>query len=381
MFERFKYQPEAVPPGDSPASTSRRRGNDSPDPLDRRTEPAATSSSSGAAIKARQPPAAAAAAPPPASVTGGLALEKLGDAPLRLVFVGHNPSAHAWSTGHFYSNPTNWFWRILKDTGIAPASLCTPAHDGDLPAAAGIGFTDVGSGTPGTASAQFTSQQIFREWRPAFYARLEAQARRASAAAVDGCTCGFCGAPLLVAFTGVRQFVELFPGAAARSGGKRKLDGSVVEQPGGSGGEGVDAPATCSLRLQSQRPSSIAAGWQWVLPEGWPLPLDSTEVRCDARLVGRVRWEALLALSLRSLSAVSSRLPANACPRLPCHTPAPQVWVLTSTSGAAAMTREQRYQPWHQLAERLAGEAWPRRCIRRCQTTGQGQGAIACKGT
>ena len=33
--------------------------------------------------------------------------EKLRDRPLRLVIVGHNPSAHAWSSGHYYSNPSN----------------------------------------------------------------------------------------------------------------------------------------------------------------------------------------------------------------------------------------------------------------------------------
>jgi len=34
--------------------------------------------------------------------------EKLGDLPLRMIIVGHNPSEHAWSSGHYYSNPGNW---------------------------------------------------------------------------------------------------------------------------------------------------------------------------------------------------------------------------------------------------------------------------------
>ena len=25
--------------------------------------------------------------------------------------------------GHYYSNPTNWMWRILKETGIAPPQI------------------------------------------------------------------------------------------------------------------------------------------------------------------------------------------------------------------------------------------------------------------
>ncbi len=46
-----------------------------------------------------------------------------------------------------------------------------------------------------------------------------------------------------------------------------------------------------------------------------------------------------------------------------------QVWVMTSTSGAAPMTRQQRYAPWQALAERLAGEPWPRHCQLRCNNS------------
>jgi len=46
--------------------------------------------------------------------------EKLGDAPLRLIIVGHNPSEHAWRTGHYYSNPNNRMWPLLIASGIAP---------------------------------------------------------------------------------------------------------------------------------------------------------------------------------------------------------------------------------------------------------------------
>lgn len=38
--------------------------------------------------------------------------EKLGDAPLRLIIVGHNPSEHAWKSGHYYSNPSNRYFLI-----------------------------------------------------------------------------------------------------------------------------------------------------------------------------------------------------------------------------------------------------------------------------
>ena len=37
-----------------------------------------------------------------------------------------------------------------------------------------------------------------------------------------------------------------------------------------------------------------------------------------------------------------------------------EVWVMPSTSGAAAMTKEAREQPWQDLYARMASVAWPR---------------------
>ncbi|EFN55236.1 hypothetical protein CHLNCDRAFT_134530 [Chlorella variabilis] len=311
------------PPRAAAASPAEQQG---PPAKRRRGQPPATSGSGAAA---------AAAAPPQApSPAGGLALEKMGDAPLRLVIVGHNPSEHAWASSHFYSNPTNWFWRILRDTGIAPpAAISGAADDGKMPAVAGVGFTDVGSGAPGTDSSQFTAQD-FEAWRPAFYQRMATQARRASAAI--GCTCGACGAPCIVAFSGKRQFQELFAGAAG--GGRGRSKGAAVAQaaPAAAGaagpplGEGAVAAAAAPQQqqqqraptLQARRPRRVDTGRQWVLPEGWPLPLDT------------------------------------------------EVWVMTSTSGAAPMTRQQRLAPWQALAERLRQEPWPRRCVVRCRGGG-----------
>ncbi|KAG2442614.1 hypothetical protein HXX76_002699 [Chlamydomonas incerta] len=197
--------------------------------------------------------------------------EKLGDAPLRLVIVGHNPSEHAWRSGHYYSNPSNHLWPLLRRTGIAPPDrIRGPQDDGLMPAAAGVGFLDVGCGVPGTDSSQFKSE-VFEGWSRAFYDRLRAHMRRAAASI--GCSCGRCGAPRLVAFTGKRQFLELMNVGAG--------------------------------------PARPRYGRQAALPPGWPLPA--------------------------------------AC----------EVWVCSSTSGAAAMTREAREQPYAQLAARLAQLPWP----------------------
>jgi G:T/U-mismatch repair DNA glycosylase len=37
--------------------------------------------------------------------------------------IGHNPSEHAWHTGHYYSNPSNRMWRILEGAGRLGNSL------------------------------------------------------------------------------------------------------------------------------------------------------------------------------------------------------------------------------------------------------------------
>ncbi len=255
--------------------------------------------------------------PAPAPSPAGLPLELLGDAPLRAIIVGHNPSETAWRQGHYYANPSNHLWRILKDTGLAPPELISGATDDHLmPTVAGIGFTDVGSGHPGTDSSKFKAKD-FAGWRAPFFARLGTHAARA--AAEIGCTCGACGAPIVVAFSGKRQFAELFEGTS--EGGKRgKKAAAVAEAAATEGGRfAASTEHRFEVRTQAMKPAVIPLGRQAVLPAGWPLPLDSTEV-----------------------------------------------WVMTSTSGASALTRNARYAPWEALAERLRGEAWPRAATARC---------------
>lgn len=64
------------------------------------------------------------------------------EGPLRLLLVGHNPSAHAWSSGHYYSNPSNRMWPLLTSSGIVPSHF-TSVNDDDCPWACGVGFTDL----------------------------------------------------------------------------------------------------------------------------------------------------------------------------------------------------------------------------------------------
>jgi TDG/mug DNA glycosylase family protein len=91
-----------------------------------------------------------------------------------------------------------------------------------------------------------------------------------------------------VAFTGKRQYLELvnIDATGQLRRGKQKVNSATVQ-------------------LGKQPPD--------MLPPGWPLPVDRTEV-----------------------------------------------WVLTSTSGAAPMSNADRERPYQQLAERLAQVPWPR---------------------
>ncbi|GMH40337.1 hypothetical protein BSKO_08241 [Bryopsis sp. KO-2023] len=166
--------------------------------------------------------------------------EKLGDSPLRLVIVGHNPSDHAWKSGHYYSNPSNRMWKILKATGIAPESVAGAIDDDKMQSDAGVGFTDVGTGHPGTVSSDFGSS-TFVPWREDFFSRMKAHLGRACSE-ID-CECGKCGCPCIVAFAGKRQFLELFNAG----------------------------------RSPVNRVKSVDIGKQTRLPQGWPFPSE-TEV-------------------------------------------------------------------------------------------------------
>lgn len=210
-----------------------------------------------------------------------------------------------------------------------------------MPELAGVGFTDLGSGVAGTHSNKFSTATLAL-WRTPLFTRLAEQASSASRA------------PKFVAFSGKRQFAELFPDRAGQRSGKRKqlekgmdsflvvTDFPIVEGELTGGGERcgkVSKPAArhntvswaaevlpqtegkeedCKpdkrntrITLSSKRPSTIVYGQQWILPSGWPLPLDECKV-----------------------------------------------WVMPSTSGAAALSREERWGPWKALAEQLETVKW-----------------------
>ncbi|UPR00190.1 DNA glycosylase [Chloropicon primus] len=213
---------------------------------------------------------------------GGGLEAKLGKKPLRLILVGHNPSQHAWASGHYYSNPSNRMWKILRETGIAPEELVRGCEDdGSMQESCGVGFIDVGVGMPGTDSSQFTTKDMATASKN-FYAHLSTHLERASESI--GCLCGKCGSPKLVAFTGKKQFVEL-----------------------------VNADR---LRLNMKKVQTVPLGPQdsRLLPQDWPFGRTDADTR---------------------------------------------VWVLTSTSGASALTNSARIAPYADLSAELAKIPWP----------------------
>lgn len=270
-FERFRRGgpaaatgAESAPSEDFPSpkkSSSRRSGAEPRTPPKKRGSPKKLGGGS--------PKRARAGRALPGGPPKGLG-PKFGKQPLRLLIVGHNPSAHAWATGHYYSNPSNWMWKILPESGVAPAWVRGCEADDRLPEEAGIGFVDVGCGHPGTESAKFSSED-FKVWAEGFYRRLSEMA--AEAGERSGCTCGRCGQPAFVAFSGKRQYLELMN--VGRVG--RKL-------------------------------SSVTTGPQEELPPGWPLQASQVWVCTSTSGASALTNEARLA-PYRALAEVLREVP------------------------------------------------------------------------
>lgn len=59
----------------------------------------------------------------------------------RVVFVGINPAIRSATVGHYYAHPSNKFWELLSESGIAPREVTY--KDDDWLTTQGFGFTDV----------------------------------------------------------------------------------------------------------------------------------------------------------------------------------------------------------------------------------------------
>ncbi|CAM9171198.1 unnamed protein product [Pylaiella littoralis] len=233
--------------------------------------------------------------------------------PLRVIIIGHNPSEKAWELGHYYGNPSNRMWKLLSSTGIVPSDFT--ASDDDLcPITSGVGFTDVGFSIPGTVSSEFGKKEL-HSWRQGFYDRLMAHAERAAATSAAATPAATEAAPnkTFAASGGTEETVAAvnveidngYPKVIAFAG-KRQWEELFF-----------DANAKTKAQTKGGKAGAFRFGLQpaTLRPPGWPFPAWRTEI-----------------------------------------------FVLPSSSGAAAMTNESREAPYRALGEHISrpGYEWTR---------------------
>lgn len=130
---------------------------------------------------------------------------QLSEKPLRMIIVGHNPSYQSWSKGHYYANPVNRMWPILRKSEIVPGHY-NCVHDQLCPDELGIGFTDILLGHCETQSSNIDDFSLSSA-KGGLYERLIQHCQRVS----KDCNIPLEQAyPRIVAFAGVRQFRALF---------------------------------------------------------------------------------------------------------------------------------------------------------------------------
>ena len=216
--------------------------------------------------------------------------------PLRLLVCGHNPSDHSWMSGFSYSNPSNNFWRLLVTGEIIPKDW-TAEDCPRLQRELGIGFTDAGT-VPGNDAAKYNRKTMLA-WRADLYARLRGHlCRVADAERLSDRESPGHDPEQTRSFT-----VEDSARAAERGYGPAVVAFAGKRQYG---------------QLFDRVPKRVETGKQDpdALPPGWPF---------------RAEGEG-----------------------------ATEVWVLPSSSGRAAMTKQAREGPYIELGVRLRGVAWPR---------------------
>jgi TDG/mug DNA glycosylase family protein len=110
---------------------------------------------------------------------------------LRILFVGINPGIRSAAVGHHFAGPSNRFWKLLSESGLAPEPV-TWSDDDRLPEW-GLGITNlVARATPGIGDLHASELLAGRR-------ALVAKVRRHR--------------PVIVALVGVTIYRALFPEA------------------------------------------------------------------------------------------------------------------------------------------------------------------------
>lgn len=89
---------------------------------------------------------------------------------LLVVLVGTSPSTTSAARGHYYSNPSNKFWDLLRATGLVGDDPLGPQDDGRLPDL-GVGMTDLVKGRAESSDARLRAIDFDV---PAFAAKIAA---------------------------------------------------------------------------------------------------------------------------------------------------------------------------------------------------------------
>src|SRR4051794_38375249 len=113
-------------------------------------------------------------------------LRDVGGPGLRVLFVGINPSLRSAEAGHHFARPRNRFWPALHAAGFPPRRL-SPEEDGELPALAAAGITNLVA-RPTRAAAELSGDELregarelellVADWQPRLVAMVGVTAYR-----------------------------------------------------------------------------------------------------------------------------------------------------------------------------------------------------------
>jgi G:T/U-mismatch repair DNA glycosylase len=358
------------------------------------------------------------------------------EVPLRCLLIGHNPSEHAFQSGYFYSNPTNRMLLLLTGRYGSDATM---HFDGLAPAGAplsfqnrialerGVGLTDLGV-EPGNDAGSY-SAELLRTWRSDLYRSLTGHVRRVGDTLAHlrdvalGKTVHTSGSGLVVessssaasaGTTGIlpaehaRDLLSAFDSLASWSpadstsslgGGAGGKPAAVSVASAGSSWSAAAAGAGISPRAKRRRlacvgdvigvESAAAAATNsghgdagLGAPASAPVTLLRSEARCRdpsvcaprvVAFTGKNQWKMLFdpPLKVCEHGLQPSTLRPPAWP-LPAST---AVWILSSSSGRAAMTDEARRAPYRGLAQLVATMPW----LRKDQQAAVVAAAPACR--
>ncbi|RYH06379.1 hypothetical protein EON65_42945 [archaeon] len=165
---------------------------------------------------------------------------------LDLLVVGHNPGATSFSQGHYYANPTNHMWPLLRQAGIVPGHY-TYRDDIHCPAQCKVGFTSLMVGVSVTQSTSIPDRTV-RSYKQPFYNSLVRHCARVS----QNTTSNQPTPPKIIAFEGKRQWKLLFPPSYKTSNTSWGVWGIQIDRP-------MDWPVELKSSIVYLLPSSSGA--------------------------------------------------------------------------------------------------------------------------